>query len=91
MLQTFDSQFTAERTQSNGWLWEHEHPFLQKISKKLDHMLQLKIRNEEEYIVASEAFQVGVYSPGGLYMPHYDAFSPLDVSENSRLNMLNED
>ena len=24
--------------------------------------------------------QIGVYSPGGLYLPHYDAFAPLDVS-----------
>ena len=29
-------------------------------------------------LVEAEAWQVGVYTPGGHYLPHYDAFEILD-------------
>lgn len=29
-------------------------------------------------LVEAEAWQVGVYPPGGHYLPHYDAFEILD-------------
>ena len=72
-------KLSADRTQSDAWLWEFHHPFLHKLSAKLDHFLPLEISNQVEDIIQSEAYQVGVYAPGGLYVPHYDSFIPLDV------------
>ena len=74
-----NSNFTPERTQSSGWLWDFAYPQLQKISRKLDRILRLDVSTTEHLISASEAFQIGVYSPGGLYLPHHDAFEPIDV------------
>lgn len=74
-----NSNFTPERTQSSGWLWEYAYPQLQKISRKLDRILRLDVSTTEQLISASEAFQIGVYSPGGLYLPHHDAFEPMDI------------
>ena len=78
------SRVTTERTQSSGWLWDHQFPFLYKLSNVLEKITKLKLARPTNTpisaIVESEAWQIGVYGPGGHYLPHYDAFDILDPS-----------
>ena len=53
-------KFTPERTQSNAWLWEHQHKILNKLSRRLEHIIGLQVSNVEDIILASEAYQVKV-------------------------------
>ena len=53
-------KFTPERTQSNAWLWEHQHKILNKLSRRLEHIIGLQVSNVEDIILASEAYQVQV-------------------------------
>ena len=53
-------KFTPERTQSNAWLWEHHHKILNKLSRRLEHIIGLQVSNVEDIILASEAYQVKV-------------------------------
>ena len=55
-------KFTPERTQSNAWLWEHQHEKLRKLSRRLESIIGLKVENEEDIIVTSEAYQVNTCS-----------------------------
>ena len=51
-------KFTPERTQSNIWLWAHQHEKLRKLSKRMEHIIGLKVENQEEIMVTSEPYQV---------------------------------
>lgn len=75
-----NSKFTSERTQSNAWLFEAKNTKLHALSRRLEHLTGLHISDPPGgyEMEASEAYQIGVYSPGGLYLPHYDALEPLD-------------
>lgn len=76
-----------QRTQSNGWL-RHDDPVAKKIATRLNHVTGLEVDGSHSYrrygrgqseAIDSEALQVGIYGPGGLYMPHYDAFKNVEV------------
>ena len=75
-----DSKVTNERTQSHAWMYDHQHELLYKLSKKVSLLTGLEtfrptLSDRYEGIEA-EAWQVGMYGPGGHYLPHYDAFQP---------------
>ena len=74
------------RTQSSGWIFDHQHELLYKLSKKVSLLTGLEtfrptLSDRYEGIEA-EAWQVGMYGPGGHYLPHKDALIP----ENSPVN-----
>jgi len=91
------SKVSNERTQSHGWIWDQEHDLLYKLSKKTGKLVQLETtRPPEEMMpgvqwrfIEAEAWQMGLYGPGGHYLPHYDAFDsnlmPPDVWGSDRL------
>ena len=67
------------RTQSSDWVWDIEHPLLGQMSSRLGRATKLKVRREQElgeeedmFPMEAEAWQVGVYTTGGHYMPHND-------------------
>jgi len=71
---------TISRSQSVGWLFDHQHQLLYKLSKKVSLLTGLetfrpKLSDKYEGIEA-EAWQVGMYGPGGHYLPHRDALIP---------------
>ena len=80
------AKVTNERTQSNAWIWDHQVPMLHKLSMKTGKMSKLiaakpvldVVPGQLVHIVESEAWQVGIYGPGGHYLPHYDTFESLD-------------
>lgn len=78
------SKVSKERTQASGWLWDHNHPTLYSLSQKVGRLANLEVARppdknvEGGAFVESEAWQVGAYTPGGHYLPHYDAFDILD-------------
>jgi len=82
------AKVTNERTQSNTWIWDHQVPLLHKLSLKTGRMTKLAtakpvldtVPGQLVHIVESEAWQVGIYGPGGHYLPHYDTFQSLDPS-----------
>ena len=73
-----------ERTQSSGWIWDQEDDLLYKLSKKTGKFAQLETTRPKEEMapgvhirfVESEPWQIGLYGPGGHYLPHFDAFDP---------------
>merc|ERR1712107_249753 len=77
-------KITSERTQSSGWLWDYQLPFLYELSHSVERITSLRVAraNNNPYtnIIEAEAWQVGVYGPGGHYLPHYDSFDVLDPS-----------
>ena len=85
---TRGAKVTNERTQSNAWIWDHQVPLIHQLSLKTGRMTKLAAAKEDldiipgqlVHIVESEAWQVGVYGPGGHYLPHYDTFESLDPS-----------
>merc|ERR1711892_828592 len=80
------AKVTNGRTQSNAWVWDHQVPLLHKLSLKTGKMSNLTaakpvldvVPGQLVHIVESEAWQVGIYGPGGHYLPHYDSFESLD-------------
>ena len=76
-----EKKFTFQRIQSSAWLWDPDHDFLQILSKRLDHVLQLSVSNPFYTIHPSEPYQIGVYPPGGYYGYHYDVLEPLSSEE----------
>ena len=85
-----DRIISNSRTQSSGWLFDHQHQLLYKLSKKVSLLTGLetfrpKLSDKYEGIEA-EAWQLGLYGPGGHYLPHYDAFPmehlPPDIWSN---------
>jgi hypothetical protein len=73
---------SSERTQASGWAWDQEDNMIYKLSKKTAKMTKLNTYLPEEMMVPgvewrideAEAWQVGLYGPGGHYLPHFDAF-----------------
>ena len=76
------SKVTNERTQSNAWLWDHMETTMHQLSLKTGRMAKLVaaknvldlIPGQTVPVIESEAWQVGIYGPGGHYLPHYDSF-----------------
>ena len=67
-------------------MWDQENDLLYKLSKKISKITKLKtFRPPEQMVpgarwafVEAEPWQVGLYGPGGHYLPHWDAFDILD-------------
>ena len=83
-------KISTERTQSSGWLWDEDQPGLLEMSRRLGlatKLLTFRQRPLEQHellhFVEAEAWQVGVYSPGGHYLPHFDDFDILDPQSYS--------
>ena len=76
------------RTQSSDWMYDHEDSVIKRISKRLEVLLGLNVlprdveRRGQDALVESEALQIGIYGPGGVFLPHVDAFLNEDVSQN---------
>ena len=73
-----------DRTQSSEWIYDEDLAIAERISRRLDLVTGLHVSKQdfERYptgMIESEALQVGIYGPGGLFMPHVDAFESLDV------------
>ena len=75
---TFDGgKISNERTQASGWLWDEENKLLSAMSKRISKATKLVAHKEnlQNYsYLAAEPWQIGVYSPGGYYVPHHDDF-----------------
>lgn len=80
-------KFSNERTQASGWLWDQDDPVMYKLSKKTGKFTGLECSRPSEmlntdvhgyHFVEAEAWQIGIYGPGGHYLPHYDSFEILD-------------
>ena len=57
-------------------LWK-DHEALDKLAKHTELLIGLKIKNQQQYwpnVPSSEPWQIGVYGPGGHFMPHFDGF-----------------
>jgi len=75
------SKVSNERSQASGWLFDYDHPSLYKLSRKVGRLSNLEVarpQNVKGRFIEAEAWQIGVYSPGGHYLPHHDAFDILD-------------
>ena len=51
-------KISTDRTQSSAWLFDHEYPELEPISKRLNRILNLNIHNQETFTGTSEGYQV---------------------------------
>ena len=73
-------KISSERTQSSGWLADHDHLLLYKISQKVSLMTGLETfrplmnGKHDGRLIEAEAWQLGLYGSGGHYLPHFDAF-----------------
>ena len=75
-------RISNERTQSQGWLFDHQHELLYKLSKKVSLVTGLETfrpvingpDGPDWRLIESEDWQVGLYGSGGHYLPHCDAF-----------------
>lgn len=89
---------TNERTQSHSWLFEEIFPMLKTLSQRVSKTVGLELINamselakfEEQNdwattYISSEAYQIGVYSPGGLYLPHHDSMLEEEKSDQEKL------
>lgn len=63
------------------YIFEHDtqnHKMLGKLTKRMELVTGLEIpihHAHDPYITAaSQAWQMGVYGPGGHFWPHYDGF-----------------
>jgi len=73
---------TIVRTQSTGWLYDQDQELIYKLSKKTGKLVQLETARPAEKLFAdasrkfveAEDLQMGMYGPGGHYLPHLDAF-----------------
>ena len=79
---TDGKKISTERTQSHGWLFDHQHELLYKLSKKVSLVTGLEpfrpVINgpdgPDARRIEAEPWQVGLYGSGGHYLPHHDAF-----------------
>ena len=67
-----------ERNQASGWLWDEEDDLLYSLSRKISAATGLEahraVLRGQGFFEHAEPWQVGVYTPGGHYLPHYDDF-----------------
>ena len=79
---SFQDVISSARTQSNGWLFDHQHELLYKLSKKVSLVTGLETfrpvingpDGPDARRIEAEPWQVGLYGSGGHYLPHHDAF-----------------
>ena len=89
------AKVTNERTQSNAWIWDHMEPIMHKLSLKTGVMSGLitakkvleLIPGQSIPVVESEAWQIGIYGPGGHYLPHYDSFEIPDPTSSTHTGL----
>lgn len=96
-LTTQSGKVSIERSQSSGWLWDQDHPLLYKLGQKTSVLTGLEVARPKGLLgthggewVEAEAWQMGLYGPGGHYLPHFDAFDVLDDhawSSNTQLKI----
>ena len=80
------AKISNERTQSSGWMWDQEDDLLYKLSKKTSKITKLDTYRPAKDMapgikwafVEAEPWQMGLYGPGGHYLPHLDSFEILD-------------
>ena len=76
------AKISKERSQASGWLWDEENEMIYSMSKRISAATGLEANRQVlkgvSYFEQAEPWQVGVYSPGGHYLPHYDAFDEHD-------------
>ena len=77
------TKVTWERTQASGWLWDEESELLLSVSRRISAATGLAAHSAlppagARYYDTAEPWQIGVYSPGGHYLPHHDDFDVLD-------------
>merc|ERR1712226_439235 len=80
-------QYTSQRLSVNSWLDDdEENPILYSLSGKTARLSGLQLMSyKNKWNDAEnwqEGWQVGVYGPGGFYIPHEDAFSVKDRMSN---------
>ncbi|XP_077489526.1 prolyl 4-hydroxylase subunit alpha-2-like [Amblyomma americanum] len=67
-----------------SWLWDHKHPLLQRLSRRIATATKLSLES-------AEAYQVANYGLGGHYTPHQDAHQfdkvadDVDTADGNRL------
>jgi len=76
---------SLERSQASGWLWDNDYPQLYQLARRTAAMTGLEVARPPHLLgkeggewIEAEAWQMGLYGPGGHYLPHYDAFDTLD-------------
>jgi len=85
------NRVTLSRTQSHGWLYDQDEDLMYKLSKKTGKLVQLETARPAEKLFAdaskrfveAEDWQMGLYGPGGHYLPHLDAFEPDTLPSNA--------
>ena len=83
---TDGAKVSNARTQSSGWLSDHDHELLYKLSKKVSLLTGLETfrpRIDEMEWIEAEPWQLGLYGSGGHYLPHQDAFPPDNVPSDA--------
>ena len=65
-------------------LWK-DHELLDKLAKHTELLTGLKIKNQlhNPHVSSSEPWQIGVYGPGGHFMPHFDGFQQVGPAMGS--------
>ena len=78
---------TVTRTQATGWLYDQDYERMYKLSKKTGRLVQLETTRPVEKLsrsfVEAEHWQMGLYGPGGHYLPHRDAFDPENMPSDA--------
>ena len=75
-------RYSNERTQSNAWLWDHDHELLYKLSKKVSLMTGLETFRPridgkiDKKLIEAEPWILGLYGSGGHFLPHIDPYPP---------------
>ena len=62
---------------------------MDKLAKRTELLTGLKIKNQlmqywpNPHVPSSEPWQIGVYGPGGHFMPHFDGFQQVGPAMGS--------
>ena len=84
-------KFTPERSQSNAWLQKDQHKILNKLSRRLEHIIGLQVSNVEDIILASEAYQVKVALSWKVFFFHFGPIhrvSAYSQAQNKRVGSI---